>query len=113
MSQPAMSRRLLIALLAPLALALVLCLVVQPEPGALVAPLLGPWAGLAWGHSECTMAKALPGPSYATVVALSVVLWLYLRAHASRGRAVLAALLFIAVLSWSALAVLSALNAAM
>lgn len=97
----------------PLALTAVgwtLCFLVQPRIGSLAAPLLGPWAGLAIGHSECTMASALPGWSIAAVAlgVLTLAAWKFLR-HKARG-ALLAILTSFWALLWVGLALLSVVN---
>lgn len=40
----------------------------QPRLFSFCAPLLGPWAGHLFGHSDCTLAHAAPGWSFAAVV---------------------------------------------
>src|SRR5688572_17069153 len=62
-----------LALALPLLIVLVWGLVMRTEIATLAVPLLGPWAGIAYGHSDCTMAHALPGWSLA-VAALGVCL---------------------------------------
>ncbi|MCC7013117.1 MAG: hypothetical protein IT454_11185 [Planctomycetes bacterium] len=97
----------------PYAAALLGCLLVRPEVGSLVAPRLGPWGGEAYGHSDCTMAAALPATSAAVVGLLAVASatsW-FLRAAASKvARAWSRALLALAATGWFALAWLSAVN---
>lgn len=52
----------------PLALALLLCVLMQPVPGSVLAPALGPWAGLIYGHRDCTMASVFPAVAIALLV---------------------------------------------
>jgi hypothetical protein len=97
----------------PYALATVGCLLVRPEVGSFVAPLLGPWGGLPYGHSECTMASALPGPSAFAVgwLALSILLSWFLRATPSHLLRIAShASLALAATIWCALAWFSAVN---
>lgn len=97
----------------PYALATVGCLLARPEIGAFVAPLLGPWGGVAFGHSDCTMANALPGPSAFAVgwLALSLLLSWFLRATPSQFLRVASHVsLALAATCWCALAWFSAVN---
>ncbi|MCY3002870.1 MAG: hypothetical protein NTV21_13800 [Planctomycetota bacterium] len=97
----------------PYALATVGCLLARPEIGAFVAPLLGPWGGVPFGHSECTMASALPGPSAFAVgwLALSLLLSWFLRATPSSFLRIAShTSLALAATCWCALAWFSAAN---
>ncbi len=83
------------------------------EPAALLAPGCGPFAGMLYGHSDCTMWNQLRGWSLATIglgVAASV-----LAIVGSRRRWPLAALLpgLAWSLAWTLLAVRSMINASM
>jgi hypothetical protein len=99
-----------IAPLVPLALGLVLSFALRREPSALVAPLLGPWAGLVFGHHECTMAVALPAWSAAACASGVAVLAaaVLLRRGGARGLIPFVATLW--ALLWVGLALLSVLN---
>jgi len=44
----------------------------RPELASAVGPLLGPWAGVAYGHGECSMASVKPLAS-AVVTAFGLV----------------------------------------
>lgn len=97
----------------PYALAMIGCLLARPEIGAFVAPLLGPWGGVPFGHSDCTMASALPGPSAFAVgwLALSLLLSWFLRATPSHFLRIAShTSLALAATIWCGLAWLSAVN---
>ena len=47
---------------------LVTCLLLRPESVSLVAPVLGPWAGVLYGHHECTLATQWPTATYVLVI---------------------------------------------
>jgi len=49
----------------PFGLALGASLLIRPEADSLIAPWLGPWAGLAYDHLDCTMGTQLPALSFA------------------------------------------------
>jgi hypothetical protein len=99
-----------IALVAPVLLTLAWCFLMQPKPGALAAPLLGPWAGLPLGHVDCSMATQMPVISIAVLVAVVVVGTSRLRVTSGAARGALSLLLVLCLLSWCALALLSVLN---
>lgn len=48
------------------------CLVTRPSLASFIAPVLGPWAGYAYGHESCTMATVMPIPSYGALVSLAL-----------------------------------------
>ena len=52
---PRRKRAIALAVGVPMALALPLCAAPRFEPGSALARLFGPWAGLLYGHSDCTM----------------------------------------------------------
>jgi hypothetical protein len=54
----------------PLALAATCALLIRLELVSLLAPLFGPWAGVLYGHHECTLARSVP--LTATLVALGI-----------------------------------------
>lgn len=84
--------------LLPLAGTIVLSFLMRGEAGALLTPVFGPWAGLLFGHSDCTLGNVAPLPSLALAAfgALSLAgAWL------RRGRRGQAALL-VCVLTWAA-----------
>lgn len=93
--------------MAPLA-----CLAVAAEgPLGLVIPILGPWAGVALGHWDCTMANQLPTISWAIAAAgFAAGAWV---AAATRSvqRSVGLILLAAWSIAWCALALLSLINA--
>lgn len=105
-------RRLWHALVfAPLALALLGAFALAREPRALLAPLLGPWAGVPLGHGECTMAALLPAASY-TALALGLAALAALAfARGARLRLLRGGLALLWSWTWSALALMSVLNA--
>jgi hypothetical protein len=79
-------RRLLLALGfgLPAALLVAFSLVVHAVPGSLLVPVFGPWAGMLYGHSNCTMGNQMPVASIALCVvgalALSATLLTWRRA---------------------------------
>jgi hypothetical protein len=83
----------------------------QPEPGAVAAPLLGPWAGIAFGHSDCTLGNQIPGASLG-LAALGVLLAVCLgRSKGHHGaRVVVLSLGLVWVAAWEFSALLSVLN---
>lgn len=103
-------RALALALGVPAALALVWSLLMRPELPTLITPLLGPWAGLALGHEECTMANAAPEISAAVVVFGFAVAaaWAFLRGTVAR--VLVPALAAIWAVAWSTLALFSVVN---
>lgn len=103
--------RLWLALiLAPLALALLGAFALARESRALLAPLLGPWAGVPLGHGECTMGAMLPAVS-CTAVALGLAALASLAiARGPNLRPLRGSLALLWSWSWSALALLSVLN---
>jgi hypothetical protein len=95
----------------PCALGLAPMLSMRLEVRTIAAPVLGPWAGHLYGHSECTMANALPWASW-TAVGLGVVtLVLMLLARSRPWRVVAAVVGSIWSLFWNGLAFLSVVNA--
>jgi len=108
---PRISRRaLVLAFAIPAAIALGWSLLLRPELPTLITPVLGPWAGVAFGHHECTMANAAPEVSTA-VVALGIVVaaaWVFLRG--SVARILVPALAAMWALGWCTLALFSVVN---
>jgi len=97
----------------PYALGVAGCLLLRPEVGSFVAPLLGPWGGVPFGHSDCTLASVHPGPTAFAVgwLALSLLLSWFLRATPSSFLRIAShASLALAATIWCGLAWLSALN---
>jgi hypothetical protein len=98
---------------APAALALAGCLLMRTEAASLLAPLLGPWAGAAYGHGECTLGNQAPLWSWMGVAALALAAagaWLT-RGTSSRSlRRAATVLLALAASNWFALAWLSVVN---
>jgi hypothetical protein len=101
--------RVLLAL--PAVVVLVWCVLLRPEPASLLAPLLGPWAGVLYGHWECTLASAHPwriAAGSAGVIAAVALGWR--RPGLVRGLA--GVLLVCSGLAWLAAALLSVANTA-
>ena len=90
----------------------VLFLFMRPEPQSVLAPLLGPMAGLLYGHSDCTMANQMPGVSIGVgVFGLALVGLVLAPLRAGRGLRVLMAVLATTwAFLWAALATLSVVN---
>jgi hypothetical protein len=99
-----------IAWLVPFALGVLPCFALQREPASLIAPLFGPWAGLLYGHRECTMASQIPIPTLATSIAGVALVAGYLWLRPGAARTALATALIAWALAWTILATLSVLN---
>ena len=94
----------------PLILALLLCLLMRPEPGSVLAPAFGPWAGLLYGHSECTMASVFPAVAIA-LLALGVACLLGIRGRLPGvGRALALWATGLWAVAWEFTALLSVVN---
>jgi len=94
----------------PLGVVEVMSLFMRPEPGSVLAPLFGPWAGLLYGHSDCTMGNQAPVASVVLLVLGGAAL-----AGAARAerRGVFASLMSLSVAScvcWGLAALLSIAN---
>lgn len=97
------------ALLGELA-TLALCFALEPTPRSALAPVLGPWAGLLFGHAECTLASVSPLLS-GMVTGLLLLSGLGLVLGRARPARPLALLAFVLALgAWCALAALSIVN---
>lgn len=109
-----LARAGLVAFVLPLVLAAMLCARLRPAPQACLAPLLGPWAGLLHGHSDCTLARTAPGLALWTSAALlaGLVAAASVRARPFLDRRRLAWLGFTwaTLLAWYASAILSIVN---
>ena len=88
------------------------CLVVLAlRQKAVLAPVLGPWAGVAIGHHDCTIARQFPLTSTLLVVlggALLVASW---RARTTRGFPFLVGLAAVWGVAWEVAALFSLANA--
>jgi hypothetical protein len=82
----------------------------RPELPTLITPVLGPWAGIVFGHQECTMANAAPEHSMVVIAFAFVVAaaWVFLRGTVAR--ILVPALAAIWAVGWSALALFSVIN---
>ena len=89
---------------------LVSCCVLKHTPLSLLAPVLGPWAGLLYGHEDCTLGNLQPLASWTLLGSLPLAAaGLYLgRDTRARPFALLAFVLVIAL--WCVFALLSVLN---
>ena len=106
-------RATLLCVALPYALATAGCLLVRPEVGSFLAPLLGPWGGVPYGHSECTVASNGPGIAALAVgwLVLSLLLvWFLRRTPSSFLRIASHTSLALAATCWCALAWISAVN---
>jgi hypothetical protein len=84
-------------------------LLVHPEPASLLVPFFGPWAGVLYGHWECTLAAGHPWGLAAVALALvgaAALAWR--RGGILRGLA--GGLLGALLLAWFAAALLSGAN---
>lgn len=89
----------------PYAFAVGLSLLIRTEPGSLIAPAFGPWAGIVFGHSCCTMGTFFPLGSIGLVAIGGAVIYLYAR---FRGGWLTGVVLW--ELPWLCAALLSVLN---
>lgn len=108
-----MPRATLLCIAIPYGLAAILCLLMHPEVGSLLAPLLGPWAGNVYGHHDCTMANQIPVPSaiVAGLLAAALATSRFLRSSTSRpARVASHAFLAFAATSWFLFALVSTVN---
>lgn len=106
-------RATLLCIAIPYGLAAILCLLMHPEVGSLLAPLLGPWAGNVYGHHDCTMANLSPVPSGVATGLLAVALATTraLRSTTSlRARVASHAFLALATTLWVLFALFSTVN---
>jgi len=94
----------------PFGIAVVLCFLFRPGPGALLAPALGPWAGVVFGHWDCTMAHQLPVLSYALLALGAAALASFLRIPRQPWRSLLFTVVVLWAAAWEAASVLSVLN---
>jgi hypothetical protein len=104
---------MLLCTAAPTALITGASLLVRTELPSLGVPLLGPWAGLLYGHSDCTLANVAPRWSWIGAGALALALAVLALSRRSEGRLPRASALVLWTLAWShwgALGWLSALN---
>jgi len=106
----ASGRGLVLAFAVPAAIALVWSLLLRPKLPTLITPVLGPWAGLAFGHQECTMANASPKLSTAVIAFgfVAAAAWAFLRGPVAR--VLVPALAAMWALGWSTLALFSVIN---
>lgn len=111
-----MSRSLrapLLCVAIPLAISSVLSLLLRTEPAALLAALSGPFAGLLFGHSDCTFVTVAPAWSALGGASLLIAVFTSVRLHASpraAARRASHALLALATSHWALLGLLSVAN---
>lgn len=96
---------------APALLCVLTFVLAGPDLASLLAPWLGPFAGMVWGHADCTMWNQSRGAAIAAIALGLGSLALFVVADRRKGP--LAALIPGALWSlvWCALATISALNA--
>jgi hypothetical protein len=100
-----------IASVLPFALGACSTLLLRPVVASFLAPLAGPWAGLLYGHSDCTMANTLPVPSFTAVgLGITIGCGLVFAGAESRWRHAWRAGLVAWGLLWNVLAALSVVN---
>ena len=104
------SRGVALALGIPHAIAATMALLMRTTPVSLVAPLLGPWTGIPYGHRECTMASAMPTASACCVAGIALAGGLHFALRRTRFRPLSLALLARAASAWSVLALFSVVN---
>ncbi|MFN0009151.1 MAG: hypothetical protein ACKVXR_14705 [Planctomycetota bacterium] len=103
-------RALVLAFGVPAAIALVWSLLMRPELPTLITPLLGPWAGLAFGHHDCTMANLAPKNSAAVIALGFLVAAACVFLRGSVARILVPALATIWAVAWSTMALISVIN---
>jgi hypothetical protein len=95
------SRTLLLCSAIPAALIVGASLLVRTEFGSLGVPLLGPCAGLLYGHSDCTLANAAPLWSWIGTGALALAAGGVVLVRRSPRRLPRASALVVWTLAWS------------
>ncbi len=98
------------AFLVPIGLAALVGAGLVREPTALVAPLLGPWAGHLLGHGECTFAAFARHASYSLLVSGLAFVLGWRSATDDAVSEAFAALLVLWTWLWLATGVLSVIN---
>jgi len=98
------------AFLVPIGVAMLAALLAAREPAALVAPLLGPWAGWLLGHGECSYAAFAKRPSFGLLVFGPGCFFSWRHATDDAIRELLAVLLWFWMCLWLATGVVSVLN---
>ena len=89
---------------------LVMCLLLRPESVSLVAPVLGPWAGVLYGHHGCTLATQWPAATLVLVITGVVLLIGVLTLRGRPGYPWVLAGTALWALAWEAAALLSVAN---
>jgi hypothetical protein len=102
-------RAVVLALAVPLAIGAAWSLLLETTPLSLLAPLAGPWAGLLYGHEECTMASAMPLVAWLSVAGLALAAALALH-PSTRARAVTSVPVALLAAWWVWMALMSVLN---
>ena len=110
--KPRRTWQLILLLIAALVvtLAAVVCMMMRTEALSVAAPLLGPWAGILYGHYDCTMANVLPMVSWSAAGLGALAAWMLYFAKRPTARVIATLLAFSWAPFWSGLAVLSVLN---
>lgn len=94
----------------PLGLALAGCLLMRPEAGSLLAPAFGPWAGLLYGHRDCTFASFAPVAAFALLALGAGSLVALVRLRPGARRAVALWVMGLWSVAWELTALVSVLN---
>ncbi len=94
----------------PLGLTVMLSMLMRPEAGSLLAPAFGPWAGLLYGHSDCTMASVFPVVAFALVALGAVSILAVRRLNRGRARSVALWVTGLWAVAWEIMALLSVVN---
>jgi len=106
-------RWLLFALGLPVVATAVWCTLMRTEIVSPLAPLCGPWAGLLYGHSDCTLGNVAPLWSWLGTAALllaGLLTWRARRSPSKVRRIGAGVLLVAAATHWCWLALLSVAN---
>lgn len=110
-SAPRRRRRWLTGLLfLPFLLLWIWCFLLEPDVRTALAPILGPWSGLAFGHHDCTMANSLPRTTWFAVGLGVVALSALALARRPLARLLAGVTAGLWALLWMGLAALSILN---
>lgn len=86
------------------------CLVTRPSLASFIAPVLGPWAGYAYGHESCTMASVMPLVSWGALTSLALAGAGLVTARGTRLRPLLVGYFALTLVAWSVLTFLSVAN---
>ena len=110
MTLPPFLRPLRFSLGIPLGLTTLLALLMQPGVAAMLAWPFGPWAGLLFGHSDCTLGNQAPAPYAVLALVGAVALAGPMLARDQPWRGLTHALVSVWAVAWGGAALLSVAN---